>query len=153
RENFFDGADLLRLVVDDEVPFVTEFVDVLAENADAERMKGADRGTTVVPGSGLRVPGSGNQLADPFAHFARGFVGEGDGEDVSWRNTFGDQPGDAAGDDARFAGARAGQDQDRALQRFHRETLLRVERIQVQHRCECKSQSRRIEIFSRNLKI
>mgnify|MGYP003345499646 CR=1 FL=1 len=32
-------ADLLRLVVDDEVALVAELVDVLAENADAERVK------------------------------------------------------------------------------------------------------------------
>lgn len=44
REDFFDGAELFRFVVDDEVAFVAEFLDVLAEDADAERVKGANGG-------------------------------------------------------------------------------------------------------------
>ncbi len=36
REDFFNRAELLGFVVDDEIAFVTEFLDVLAENADAQ---------------------------------------------------------------------------------------------------------------------
>ena len=45
REDLLDGAELFRLVVDDEVPLVTELLDVLAQDADAERVEGADGGT------------------------------------------------------------------------------------------------------------
>src|SRR5688572_8938531 len=41
-EDFFDGAKLFRLVVNDEISFVSEFLDVLTENPDTERMKCAD---------------------------------------------------------------------------------------------------------------
>ena len=44
RKNLLNGAELLRLVVDDEVALVAELLDVLAQNADAERMEGADGG-------------------------------------------------------------------------------------------------------------
>ena len=42
REDFFNGAELLGFVVDDEVAFVAELLDVLAENAHAKRMEGAN---------------------------------------------------------------------------------------------------------------
>ena len=47
REDLLNGAQLLRLVIDDEVPLVTELLDVLAQDADAERMEGADGGLRV----------------------------------------------------------------------------------------------------------
>ena len=43
-EDFLDGAQLLGFVVDDEVPFVSKFIDVLPQDSNAERMKGANRG-------------------------------------------------------------------------------------------------------------
>ena len=39
---FLIGAELLGLVVDDEVALVAELLDVLAQDAHAERMEGAD---------------------------------------------------------------------------------------------------------------
>ena len=64
---------------------------------------------------------------DAFLHFAGGLVGEGDGEDVSRRDAFGDEVGDAERDDAGLAGAGAGQDQHRAVQRFDGLALLGIE--------------------------
>ena len=58
--------------------------------------------------------GVGMQFRDALLHFARGFVGEGDGEDVSGRDAALDHVRDAEGDDARLARARAGEDQHRA---------------------------------------
>src|ERR1035438_10122250 len=37
RENLLNGAQLLRLVIDIEVPLVTELLDVLAQNAHTDR--------------------------------------------------------------------------------------------------------------------
>ena len=45
REDLLDGAQLLRLVVDDEVALVAELLDVLAQDADAEGVEGADGGS------------------------------------------------------------------------------------------------------------
>jgi len=42
-EDFFDDTQLFRFVVNDEILFVAEQMDVLAQNARAERMKRADR--------------------------------------------------------------------------------------------------------------
>jgi hypothetical protein len=52
------------------------------------------------------------QLVDALAHFAGGFIGEGDGEDGVGSDVFLlDEPGDAMGDDASFTGAGAGEDE------------------------------------------
>ena len=45
-----------------------------------------------------------------------------------------DQVGDAKGNDPRLAGSGAGQNQDRAVNRLHGLSLLRVERTQIEHR-------------------
>ena len=42
RQDLFDRAELLRFVVDDEIALVAELLDVLAQDADAERVEGAD---------------------------------------------------------------------------------------------------------------
>ena len=56
------------------------------------------------------------QLVDALGHFAGGLVGEGDGEDGVGRDVFLlDEPGDAMGDDAGFAGAGAGEDEQGAF--------------------------------------
>jgi hypothetical protein len=64
---------------------------------------------------------------DALLHFARGLVGKGDGEDISGRNALGDEVRDAKRDDAGLAGARPGQDQDRAVQCFDGLALLGIE--------------------------
>ena len=64
---------------------------------------------------------------DALLHFARGLVGEGDGEDVSGRDAFGNEVGDAERDDAGLARASSGEDQHRAVQRFDGLALLGIE--------------------------
>ena len=132
REDFFDGAKLFRFVVDDKIPFVAEPFNVLAQNPDAEGMEGADGGAGV-RGSGVWRLGFWEKFVYALLHFARGLVGESDGENVSGRNALGDEVGDAKRDDAGLAGARPGQDQHRAVQRFDGLALVGIERIQIQH--------------------
>ena len=57
-----------------------------------------------------------------------GFIGEGDGEDGIGRDAFfANKPGDAAGDDTRFARACAGKDEQRPLGGFDGGTLFWIE--------------------------
>ena len=68
-----------------------------------------------------------DQVFDPVTHFFRGFVGEGYREDMPRIDLFFfDQVGDAPGEDAGFAGAGAGQNEDGALGRLDRGLLLVV---------------------------
>ena len=154
-----EDAKLVRLAVDHEIPLVTEFLDVLAQNPDTQRVKRTQGGATVegrgsrvgfISGSPFRAPRSRDQLVDALLHFARGLVREGHAQDVSRRDALFDQVGNAICDDARLAGARAGEDQNRSLDRLNGESLLRVQRIQVQHaRAECKAQGRERNEFAR----
>ena len=65
-------------------------------------------------------------------HFARGLVGEGDGEDLAGPGLAGrDQMGEARGQRGGLAGARAGEHQDRALGRQHGLALGRVEALEI----------------------
>ena len=43
RQNLLNGAELLRLVIDDEVALVAQLLDMLAQDAHAQRVEGADR--------------------------------------------------------------------------------------------------------------
>ncbi len=71
------------------------------------------------------------QLVDALAHFAGGLVGEGDGEDGVGRDVFLlDQPGDAMGDDAGFAGAGAGEDEQGALGSLDSGALFGIEMVE-----------------------
>ncbi len=62
-----------------------------------------------------------------FSHLARGLVREGDRQDAVGPHPVLDQLRDAKGDDASLAGARAGQDQERAGERLDRFVLGAVE--------------------------
>ena len=96
--------DAVGLVVDREVAVEAEAVGVLAQQAGAEAVEGAD------PDAAAR-----HQRLDALPHLAGGLVGEGDGEDVVGPDALVQQVGDAAGDDARLAAAGPGQDQQRAF--------------------------------------
>ena len=68
------------------------------------------------------------QLIDSLGHFAGGLVGEGDCEDRVGRDVlFLDEPGDAMCDDAGFAGAGAGKDEQGTLRGLDGRTLLGIE--------------------------
>ena len=66
-------------------------------------------------------------LGDALAHFFRGLVGEGDGEDVVGGDaSFFNEIGDAMGDDAGLAAAGAGEEEDGAVDGEDSLTLLGV---------------------------
>ncbi len=74
---------------------------IAAQEADAEGVKGRDRGRTL----GSRR----NQRANPIPHFARGLVGEGDRQDRPAGDTAGGhQVSHAMGDDPGLPAARTG---------------------------------------------
>ena len=60
-----------------------------------------------------------HQGLDPFAHFAGGLVGEGQGEDLVGPDLRVEEMSDAAGDHPRLAGARACQYQKRSFDVGH----------------------------------
>ena len=119
-EDFFDGAELLGFVVDDEIALVTELLDVLAQNADAKRMESANGRAVAVFRRRQLAGRARQQFGDALLHFAGGLVGERDAEDIARRDALFDHVRDAISDDARLAGARAGEDQDRAVRWFRR---------------------------------
>ena len=66
-------------------------------------------------------------LVDALGHLAGGLVGEGDGEDgVGGNAALFNEIGDAVGDDARLAGAGAGEQQHGAIDGLDAFALLRV---------------------------
>ena len=117
-EDFFDGAELIGLVVDHEIALVTEMLDVLAQNPGAERMKSANDGAGRFLAGGAVLFAAANQPGGALLHLAGGFVGEGDGQDVAGIDAFFNQARHARGDDASLARSGAGQNQHRALGRF-----------------------------------
>ena len=118
-ENALHEAGLLALGVDDEVLFVADGFGELAEGAGAEGVEGAD--------DDFFAEVVADHVFDALAHFGGGFVGEGDGEDVLGGDAFIDHVGDAGGDDAGFAGASAGEDEDGAVDVLGGVALLGVE--------------------------
>ena len=112
-EGLFDYGLLIGLVVDGEgagKAFVAnaEGFDIAAEDAHAEAVEGGDGGL-----------GEGGVAEDPgysLAHLFGGLVGEGDGEDVVGGDAaFLDEVGDPMSDDAGFAAAGAGEEEDGAV--------------------------------------
>ena len=94
---------------------------VFADDAKAETVEG--RNVHIADG----VAG---ELADAGEHFAGGFVGEGEGEDVGGRDAAVEHVGNTVGDGAGFAGAGAGKHEDGAVDGFNGAPLRRVEIIQ-----------------------
>ncbi len=69
-----------------------------------------------------------SSACDARAHLLRRLVGEGDGEDaIGLGDAAADEVGDAVRDDARLAGARAGEDQERAFRLEYSFVLFRIE--------------------------
>ena len=79
------------------------------------------------------APCPANSAAGPLLHFAGRFLRERDGQNPLRLRAAADQLGDAIGDDARLAGARAGQHQQRPAQRAHG---VELGGIQVREACE-----------------
>ncbi len=73
-----------------------------------------------------------DERADALLHFARGLVGEGDGQDLAGQRAPCRQDvGEARGEHPRLAGARARQHQHRAVERQHRLALALVQPLQI----------------------
>jgi len=84
-----------------------ELEGVIPDETVAEGMEGVDGR------AGLPVR---HEPVDPCLHLVGGLLREGQGEDLLRpRALGGDEPGDAMGDDARLAGARAGQHEQRPV--------------------------------------
>ena len=111
--DLLDDALLIVLVVDgkgasESLVAHLESFNVAAQNAHAERVESGDQR--------LGQRGVAQQPVNALAHLAGGLVGEGDGQNRVGRDAFLlDEPGDAAGDDAGFAGPRPGKNEKRAL--------------------------------------
>jgi hypothetical protein len=72
-----------------------------------------------------------HRVTDALLHFARGFVGERDGENIVRAHALLDQVSDAKSNHARLARACAGKDQHRTFGGLNSRTLRRVERGQI----------------------
>ena len=95
---------------------------VAAQQPGAKGMKSAN-------GKGIAV--AAHQPPQPLAHFPRRLVGESHRQNpVRAYPLRPHQPGDAMGNDAGFAAARPGDNQQRAVHRFHRFPLRRVQALQ-----------------------
>jgi hypothetical protein len=123
--DLLDEAGLIVLIEDGEgagEALVTDFqgFDVAAEDAHAKGVESGDQG--------LGERGVAEQLFDTLGHFAGGLVREGDGEDGVGRDVLLlDEPGDAVGNDACFAGASAGEDEQWALRGLDGSALFGIE--------------------------
>ena len=125
-EDFLDRAQLLRLAVNDEIAFVAQAFDVLAQDAHAKGVERADRRPRrLVPGGG--GADAAQKLRDALLHLSRRLVGKGHRQDVGGRDALLDQSGHAKGNNAGLARAGSGQDQHRPFDGFDRLALRRVQ--------------------------
>ena len=111
---------LVGLVVDREVAAVAETLGLAPEDPPAGGVEGEDPD---------RARDRAEQIFETLAHLPGRLVGEGDREDLVRLHAAGvDQVRDAVGEHARLAGARAGDDEERA---FGRENRLALRGVQV----------------------
>lgn len=116
-----DDAGLIVVIVNGEVVREAGGGCFAAKEASA---KGVERGN---PNIGGVAAGGAQEVGDAPAHLLGGFVGEGYGENVSGGNALLDEVRDAIGDDARFSGAGAGEDQHGAIGGKDGFALLRIQ--------------------------
>ena len=82
-------------------------------------------------------PGGGpsDQSLHAADHFARRLVGEGDREHLPWPGAAGgENVGKARGEHAGLAGAGAREHEQRTVERFRRQTLLRIQAVEIGRR-------------------
>ena len=105
-DDLFDEPELVALVENREIVFVSELVGIGPENPHAEGVEGRGRdiGRLLL----------GEHSGDSLLHLAGGLVGERDGENFRGWRPGGDQPSDARNDRAGFSRSRAGEDQQGA---------------------------------------
>ena len=126
-DELLQQAQLIVGVENREVRLQANQLGVAAKHLHAYGVEGAE------PGHALDH--AADEAANALLHFARGLVGEGDGEDLAGpRLALGEDVGKPGGQHPRLAGARTRQHQQRAVQRFDGGALLGVERAQVGRR-------------------
>jgi hypothetical protein len=123
-EDLFYSGDLFCFVVDYEVLFISEFLDVLPQNANAQGVESAYRGPLDLFAILLLL--FRNQLGNAFLHFPCSFIGESNPENIPRVYAALDHVRDPESDDTRLAGSRAGEDQNRAFDRLDSLSLLLV---------------------------
>ena len=118
-----DQAQPVLLVVDDEAGREPHQARPLAQDAHAGGMEGRDEGRANSRGQ--------DEVLHATAHLVGRLVGEGDGEYVARVHSFhAEEPGDAVGDDAGLAAARAREDEHGSLGRLHGLLLHGIERAE-----------------------
>ena len=123
-DELLQDAQLVVGVEDGEVGLKADELGVAAQHARGDGVEGAEPRHALDRAAG--------QAADALAHFARGLVGEGDGEDLARPGAAGrDQVGEPGGQRGGLAGAGAGEDQHRAFGRQHGLALRRVEALEI----------------------
>src|SRR5262245_47248781 len=84
----------------------------------------------------IRLLCFGNEFANAFMHFARGLIREFHSKNVLRGNAALDHVRDPISDDPRLASAGPRQNQYWTAQRLDGQTLLGVERSEIQHRTQ-----------------
>ena len=121
-EHLLRDAQAVAVVVDYEAAGAFESTDVAPQDPHAHRVKG-------------RNPKSARarteQLFDPIAHLAGRLVGERDSQDRLRGDTaYGDQVGDATGENPCLPAAGTGEHKQRAFGRLHGAALLGVQALE-----------------------
>ena len=128
-QDLADDIDLLRLIEDREVSWVSQGFRMLAEDPDAETVERGDRD----PARGRCAGGLDDEFADAFFEFLGGLPCERESEDRgSWNVSIRDQVRDPIGHRARLAAACARQHEERAVTVKDRLALMRVEFLEVE---------------------
>ena len=105
----------------------------IAEPRDVPPQDRARRASGTCEISGFARQPLAEQRRGPLLHLAGGLVGERDRQNAAGRRAVADQLGDAIRDDARLAGAGAGQHQQRPAERVHRFALRGVQIVRHGH--------------------
>ena len=123
-DQLLQDAQLIVGVEDREVGVEADELGVAAQHARGDGMEGPE------PRHALER--SAGQSADALAHFAGGFIGEGDGEDLAWPGAASrDQMREPGGQRGGLAGAGASKNEDGPLGRQHGLALGRVEPLDI----------------------
>ena len=130
-DDLLHQADLVVGAEDREVRAQADELRVAAQDLGADRMERPEP----LHSLGHRA----DEGCDALLHLPRGLVGEGHREDLVGMGLSGrDEMGDAGGENARLAGAGAGENEDRTLGRFDRRALFGVEARKITAlRCDC----------------
>ena len=121
--DFAQSGELVRLGVNDKVFFVSQPIDIHAQNSHAERVESADKRACDFTLS-IFIFFSGNKFCDSFLHFTGGFVGKSDSQYLPWRNTVFNQVGCTICNNTGFAGSGSGQNHNRSMNGFYGLALL-----------------------------